>query len=83
MKVCGEDALPWTTVPRFKGPVVLSVTEGRGVTVPVTATFCWVAPALVSVMFPEGLPMLAPVKRAKIVVDATLPPDGVSARVPE
>ena len=46
-------------------------------TVPVAATFCVAAPVLVCARFPAGVPAVAPVKRTKIVVVATVPVVGV------
>ena len=51
------------------------------VTLPVTATFCVVAPVDACVILPEYKPALAPVKRTSIVVDETAPLLGVSVTV--
>ena len=46
--------------------------------VPLTATFCVVAPVLAFVMFPLFVPVLVGAKRTKMVVVATVPLEGVS-----
>src|SRR5207248_689897 len=75
VKVPAVPAVPAVVVPRLS---VLGVTVMAGVvtalTVPVTATFCAVAPVLVSVMLPVTGPCAAAeLILALIVVAATLP----------
>lgn len=76
LKVCAVDGVPTVVLKplRFAGE---AVTVGV-FTVPLTATFCVVAPLLATVTLPEGEPADAPVRRTEIEVDATVPPLGVS-----
>src|SRR5438445_9455 len=80
VKVVAVPAVPAVAVPRLS---VLGVRVMAGVvtalTVPVAATFCAVAPVLVSVMLPVTGPCAAAeLMRALIVVAATVPEAGVS-----
>src|SRR5205814_1410622 len=85
VKVAAVPAVPAVVVPRLSVlGVTVTVGVGTALTVPVAATFCAVAPVLVSVMLPVTGPCAAAeLMRALMVVVATVPDVGVSVTVPE
>ena len=60
---------------------ILKDTGDNGAAVPLTATLRVVAPLLVCVIFPEEVPSVARLKRTKIGVAGTVPPDGDNVRL--
>ena len=58
-------------------PVRVREEGGAALTVPLTATFCVLAPLLTTVTLPASEPTLAPVRRTEICVGATVPALGV------
>ena len=58
----------------FTLPIVPNVMVGIRFTVPVTALFCWLAPVLMCVIFPAGVPVAVLVSLTLTEVAATVPP---------
>jgi hypothetical protein len=80
-KVCAAEAVPCVAVKTANVPV--TVIDGGGTTVPLTATVLLLAPLLDTVMLPLRDPALpAALTRAEIVVPANVPAPGVNARLP-
>ena len=74
--------MPWVAVNAASAPV--TVIDGGGTTVPLTATVLLLAPLLDTVILPLGEPTLAAAEsRAEIVVPAKVPALGVNVRLPE
>ena len=70
-KVCAVEAVPCVAVKAAKEPV--TVIDGGGTTVPLTATVLLLAPLLETVMLPLGEPTFAAVRRTETVVLAKVP----------
>ena len=80
-KVWAVEAVPCVAVKTANVPV--TVIDGGGTTVPLTATVLLLAPLLDTVMLPLGEPTLAAAdSRAEIVVPAKVPALGVNVRLP-
>ena len=80
-KVCAAEAVPCVAVKTANVPV--TVIDGGGTTVPLTATVLLLAPLLDTVMLPLRDPALpAALTRAEIVVPAKAPALGVNVRLP-
>ena len=80
-KVWAVEAVPCVAVKTANVPV--TVIDGGGTTVPLTATVLLLAPLLDTVMLPLGEPTLAAAdSRAEIVVPGKVPALGVNVRLP-
>ena len=79
-KVWAVEAVPCVAVNEASVPV--TVMDGAGTTVPLTATVLLLAPMLETVMLPLGEPTFTAVRRTVIDALAKVPALGVSVRLP-
>ena len=77
LNVCASVGLPTVCEKLFKTPLV-ATTGIFAMVVPVTATFCVMAPALSLVILPADVPAAVAFNRTRMVVTATTPLAGVS-----
>ncbi len=64
VKFCADDAVPLVALKAVKVPVSVMAGVDGVFTVPLTATFCVVAPVEAMAILPEGVPVAVAARRA-------------------